>query len=255
MTVRLRSVAAGYGAAPVVSSIDLDVADGEWLSLIGPNGAGKSTLLKAVAGLLPVSGSVDVGLGDRERRRDWAKAVAFVPQSPVLPPTLTVAEYVLLGRSPHIAYLGSEGSADLDVVDRSLADLELTDFARRRLHQLSGGEQQRVVLARALSQEPRILLLDEPTSALDIGHQLATLELIGSMRGDRKLTIISAMHDLTLAARYADRLALLAGGRIVADGEAGEVITTDNIRRHYEADVHVVNVDDHLVVIPTRSSP
>jgi iron complex transport system ATP-binding protein len=253
MTVKVVGLSAGYGGSPVVSHIDLTVADGEWLTLIGPNGAGKSTLLKAIAGLLGSTGSIEIGLADPTSRREWARAVAFVPQSPVLPPSLTVTEYVLLGRSPHIAYLGREGTVDMDVVDRSIEDLELTAFGRRHLHQLSGGEQQRVVLARALAQEPRILLLDEPTSALDIGHQLATLELIGSMRSGRGLTIISAMHDLTLAARFADRLALLAGGRVVAAGDPSVVVTTENIRRHYDADVRVVSVDDHLVVVPSRS--
>ena len=245
----------GYGSGPVLEDVDLEVASNEWLVLIGPNGAGKSTLLNVIAGLLPCNGEVDLGLGEVRTRRHYARLVALVPQSPQLPPALTVSEYVLLGRSPHIAYFGTEGRTDIEVVARTVERLDLVEFAGRSLGELSGGEQQRVVLARAIAQEPRILLLDEPTSALDIGHQLATLDLIGSMREDRPMTIISAMHDLTLAARYADRLALVANHTISAIGEPAQVLTTANVQTHYSADVRVVSVDDHLVVLPIRSTP
>ncbi len=255
MSVSLRGVSVGYGSGPVLEDIDLDVASNEWLALIGPNGAGKSTLLKTIAGMLQYCGEVDLGLGDVRSRREYASVVALVPQNPMLPPALTVSEYILLGRSPHISYLGTESRADLDVVERTVRRLDLIGFASRFLSELSGGEQQRVVLARAIAQEPRLLLLDEPTSALDIGHQLATLELIGSMREDEPMTIISAMHDLTLAARYADRLALVADRSIAAIGPPSQVLTTANVQVHYSPDVRVVSIDDHLVVLPTRSSP
>jgi len=255
MSIRLSGLTVGYGMGPVLEDVDLHVESNEWLALIGPNGAGKSTLLKSIAGLMEYEGDIDLGLGEVRSRRDYARVVALVPQNPVLPPTLTVYEYVLLGRSPHIAYLGTESRADLDTVRLTIEHLDLVGFADRSLDELSGGERQRVVLARAIAQEPQVLLLDEPTTALDIGHQLATLELIGSMRENSPMTIISAMHDLTLAAGYADRLALVANSSIAAIGPAGDVLTTANLQTHYSANVRVVSVDGHLVVLPTRSYP
>jgi len=171
--------------------------------------------------------------------------------SPQTPPELTVAEYVLLGRTPHLGYLATERAEDRVAAARALARLELTAFAHRLLASLSGGELQRAVLARALAQEAPILLLDEPTSALDLGRQQQALELVHSLRDDG-LTIVSAMHDLTLAGQYSDRLVLLDAGRVVDEGPAEHVLSETNIARFYGASVRVLEEDGAVFVLPHR---
>lgn len=240
---------------PVLEHLEFRVGDREWLGLLGPNGAGKSTLLKAIAGLLPHRGAVRLGGADSAslRRRDRARSVALVPQEPVMPGGLTVTEYVLLGRTPHLPYLGREGANDLAAARRALEMLDLEGLAGRMLSRLSGGERRRTALARALCQQPDILLLDEPTGALDIGQGQKALELISDLRRRRPMTIITAMHDLTLAGQFPDRLMLLAAGRIVADGPPRQVLTPDHIRDIYRASVEVVNVNGGLAVVPMRT--
>ena len=239
---------------PVLRGVSASVATGEWVGLIGPNGAGKSTLLRATAGLLPYGGSITLG-GDQVSalgRREVARRLAFVPQAPLLPPGMRVDEYVLLGRTAHLGPFGYEGPADLEAAGRALARLDLGPFSQRRLQTLSGGEQQRAVLCRALAQDAPLLLLDEPTTSLDLGRQQQALELVAALREQRELTVISAMHDITLAAQYADRLLLLAGGRLVADGAPEEIATAELIAKHYGADVRVVGEGGSLAVIPIR---
>ena len=256
--IRLDRVSVALGGADVVSEVSAAVEDGEWVALIGPNGAGKSTLLRAVAGLVPYRGRIHV-MGDDASalgRRRLARRVALVPQVPVMPDELTVREYVLLGRTPHVAYLGRERRSDLAATAGALERLELQPLAHRRLDSLSGGERQRATLARALAQEAPVLLLDEPTSALDVGRQQQALELVDALRRDVGLTVLAAMHDLTLAAQYADRLLLLDDGRLVAGGGARSVLTRPLIAEHYGAEVHVVEADDAgLVVVPVRRRP
>jgi iron complex transport system ATP-binding protein len=248
VTVRL-------GGKAVVDDVDLAVAEGEWLVLIGPNGAGKTTLLRAIAGLVGYDGEIEIhGRPARSlRRRELARQLAVVPQEPLTPPWLTVGEYVLLGRTPYLGALAREGRDDRDAAGRALSRLDLLELRERPLGTLSGGERQRVVVARALAQEAGIVILDEPTSALDIGYQQQALELLDDLREESGLTLVAAMHDLTLAAQYADRVALIAHGRIVADGSPAEVLTEEIISAHYHASVSVVRVADRVAVVPTRS--
>jgi len=249
-----RDLRVRLGGAPVLDGVDLTVAAGEWVAVIGPNGAGKSTLLRAVGGLLPVDGGLEL-FGTpitRLGRRDRARLVATVVQSPVVPAGIAVADYVLLGRTPYVPLLGRESAADLAVVDDVLARLDLTGFANRRLATLSGGERQRVLLARALAQGAPLLLLDEPTSALDIGHQQEVLELVDELRRDRGLTVLATMHDLSVAGEYADRLVLLAAGRTVAAGPPAEVLTEENLARYYRARVRVLPGAHGPLVVPVR---
>lgn len=255
MSIKARSISAGYGARPVLRNLDLDVATNEWLGLIGPNGSGKTTLLRVLAGLLRFEGELLVGGEANLSRRRRARTIALVPQNPSIPPAMTVGEYVLLGRNPHISYLGAERRADVDAAEAALELLDVASFRHRPVTEMSGGEQQRVVLARALAQEPAILLLDEPTSALDLGHQLIAMEMIGAVRRARPMTILSAMHDLTLAGQFVDRLALMRNGEVVTAGPPQSVLTTEHLHRHYGADVRVVSVDGQLVVVPVRNQP
>ncbi|MEU4559181.1 ABC transporter ATP-binding protein [Actinoplanes sp. NPDC023936] len=241
----------------IVDDVSLTVAEGEWVTVIGPNGAGKSTALRAIGGLLPYTGKVfwHGSPIDRMHRRERAKAIATVMQSPVVPPAMGVYDYVLLGRTPYIPPLGRESASDLAVADEVLAALDLEPFAGRRLDTLSGGERQRVFLARALAQGAGILLLDEPTSALDIGHQQEVLELVDRLRAERGLTVLATMHDLATAGEYADRMILLAGGRVVAAGPPAEVLTEANLAEHYRVRVRVIAGERGPLVVATRPQP
>ena len=252
--VRCRAVSVAVDGVRLVDGIDLDAAHGEWVSVIGPNGAGKTTLLRAIAGLTDSDGAVElVGqpvstLGTRERSR----MVALVPQNPVVPASMPVLDYILLGRTPHIPLFGTEKPSDVSAAESVIAQLDLTPLADRRLETLSGGELQRVMLARALAQAAPVLLLDEPTTALDVGHQQEVLDLVDELRMTRGLTVVSTMHDLTLAGQYADRLVMLGEGRVVAMGAAQDVLTEANVARYYGARVRVLHEPDGIVVLPVR---
>ena len=252
--IALERVSVSYGRGPVVSEIDLDVGEGSWVALIGPNGAGKTTLLRAIARLVSFTGEIRL----RRRasgsfsRRELAQLVAVVPQQPSTPPWLTVSEYVLLGRTPYLGAFEQEGLRDREAAARALERLDLLEFADRRLGTLSGGELQRAVVARALAQEASIVLLDEPTAALDIGHQQQALELLDTLRRESGLTFVAAMHDLTLAAQYANRMVLLDRGRIVADGAPADVLDQGLLERHYDASVQVLELDGRIAVVPRR---
>lgn len=254
--IRARGVSIRLGGQPIVVDVDIDVPPGGWVSIVGPNGAGKTTLLRAVAGLVDYDGTIEVagesvtGLSPRAR----ARAVAVVPQDPIVPYGLKVLDYVLLGRTSHISRFGVEGVRDLEVARDVLQQLELSPLAQRQIETLSGGERQRTVLARALAQEAPVLLLDEPTTALDIGHQQEVLDLVDELRRDRGLTVLSTMHDLTLAAQYAESLVLLDRGAVVIAGTADDVLTEDNLSRYYGARVRVVRDGDTIVIVPLRSS-
>ena len=267
----------GQGNREIVRGVDATLRRGEILALIGPNGSGKSTLLRAVAGLLPHEGSVSVptGLGprggspgastgEREGRANtrFARArpgasrrpgpfdLALMPQHPVLPAGMTVAEYVLLGRTPHLGTWGRESTSDRQVVAGVLDRLDLAAYAHRPVTRLSGGEAQRVTLARALAQQAPVLLLDEPTSSLDIGAAAGVLDLVGELRHTEGLSVLVAIHDLTLAARYADRLLLLCDGVVAAAGAVEEVLTAEHLSRVYRAPLQVHEVAGRLVVLP-----
>jgi iron complex transport system ATP-binding protein len=254
----LDRVSVTLGGARVVNQLSAHVEDGEWVALIGPNGAGKTTALRAVAGLVDFDGAVRI-LGDDAgvlARKEVARRVALVPQVPLIPGDITVREYVLLGRTPHLGYFGSERHVDQVAADAALEQLDLTGFALRRLDTLSGGERQRATLARALAQDAPVLLLDEPTAALDVGRQQQVLELVDTLRTSRGLTVLSTMHDLTLAGQYADRLLLLDGGRLVASGVAEDVLTRALITEHYGAEVEVVDAPGSgFIVVPVRRTP
>jgi iron complex transport system ATP-binding protein len=256
--LRLDHVSVVLEGALVVDGLTLSVDSGEWVGLIGPNGAGKTTVLRAAAGLAPYEGTVRLwGVELRSlRRREVARQIAVVPQDPVLPADMSVLEYVLLGRTPYVAYAGNAGARDVKAARAALERLEIAALAERRLGSLSGGERQRAVLARAVAQAPRLVLLDEPTSALDVGAQQQVLELVSALRREDGLTVVSAMHDLTLAGQYADRLALLDGGRLILGGRPRDVLTEEAVARYYGASVRVLEDGDAgIAVLPVRRAP
>jgi iron complex transport system ATP-binding protein len=253
----LKAVSARYGTRVVTSDVSVSVERGGWLAIIGPNGAGKSSLLKAIVGVVSHDGSILLdgvpasSLSNRER----AKAVAYAPQTPQLPDRLTVTDYALLGRTPHLSPLARERRSDLAVVSTVLDRLDLGALATRALQTLSGGERQRAVLARVLAQESSLLLLDEPTTGLDIGHAQALLDLVDRLRHEEGATVVSTLHDLTLSAQYATQLLLLDNGKVAATGTPAEVLTRETIERHYAATVEVLRTTTgQLVVTPTRGS-
>jgi iron complex transport system ATP-binding protein len=241
------------GDRALLDGVDLTVEPGEWVTVIGPNGAGKTTLVHSITGLrrfdggrVLLSGRDLTGLKDRAR----AGLVAFVPQTPVVPEGMPVFDYVLLGRTSHRSLLRAESPHDRSVVGEVLARLDLVAMADRGVHTLSGGERQRAVIARALVQEAPVLVLDEPTTGLDLRHQLDVLEVVAQERRSRRIAVVSTLHDLTLAGRFADRLCLLDEGRTVASGSVTEVLTAELLGAHYGVDVTVVDVGGTPVVVP-----
>ncbi|MGV0656175.1 ABC transporter ATP-binding protein [Mycolicibacterium thermoresistibile] len=246
--------------ATMLEGVDLVVRQGEWVSIVGPNGAGKTTLLHVLAGLLPgggdtrLTGRVRVaGLDPQaQRRRQVAAAIALMPQRPTVPDGVRVAELVMLGRTPHLRPFAMPSAADRQVVREAIVRLDLQPVADRLVTELSGGELQRVMLARALAQRPSVLILDEPTSALDVGHQQQVLELVDTLRRTERITVVAAMHDLTLAGQYAERMVMLAAGRVVADGTPAEVLTVERIAQVYQARVEVIDRNGGVAVLPVR---
>ncbi len=254
-SIEFASVSVHYGRRAVLRELSAFVEPGGWLGLIGPNGAGKSTLLRAAVGLVEHDGDIRIDGVPLDKRSRRAALLAYVPQSPVMPHDMTGFDYVLLGRSPFVGYFATESRHDRSVARSVLDRLDLAEFAQRPLGTLSGGEQQRLVIARALATEAPILLLDEPTSALDIGHQQQALELVARLRRDERLTVISAMHDLTLAGMYADNLVLLHEGSAVASGSAAQVLSPETLAEFYGVRVTVHHeADGTVVVIPRRES-
>jgi iron complex transport system ATP-binding protein len=254
--VELDAVTVRFDGRTVVDAVHASVGRGEWVGLIGANGAGKTTLLRAVAGLVDHEG--DLRLGGRTAapmgRRERARAVSYVPQSPEMPADMSVFDYALLGRTPHISYLAVESSDDLAHCRRLLERLDLVPLAHRHLSTLSGGERQRVVLARALAQEAPVLLMDEPTSALDMAHRVEALEIVDELRREWGLTVVSALHDLTLAGQFADRLLLLEGGHVAAFGTPAEVLNERTLERAFGSPVRIIRTDDgELVIAPRRT--
>lgn len=240
--LRVCNVSVRLGGARVLRDVTVEIPAGTWLGVVGPNGAGKTTLLRAAAALCPVeSGRIEL-LGENVADmtpRHRALGAAYVPQDPLIPPGISVRDYVLLGRNPHIGFFAVESARDHDAVSQVLARLELEHFRERPIETLSGGERRRVVLARSLAQEAPVLLLDEPTNGLDLGHAQEVLELIDQLRADRGITVVSAIHDLTLASQYAPSLVMLSGGEVVARGGAAEVLTESRLAEHYNARVRI----------------
>jgi iron complex transport system ATP-binding protein len=255
--ISLEDVKVSYGPTVALDGVTDRAADGEWLGVIGPNGAGKTTLLQAVARQVPHGGRIEVcgqptnGLS----RRKLARLMAYVPQRPQLPPDMTVGDYVLLGRTPHIGYLRVETDADRRISSELIDRLALSALAGRQLRTLSGGELQRLVLARALAQQAPVLLLDEPTSALDLGRRVDALELIDTLRRERSLTVVSAVHDLTLAGQFADRLLLLDGGRVAASGAPPSVLRGEVLRPHFGPGVEVLTTGTGDRAVISRRRP
>jgi iron complex transport system ATP-binding protein len=237
--VEVREATFRYGARTALEEVSLAARGGELVALLGPNGAGKSTLVRLVAGLAaPARGTVRLAGLDPARapRRAIARVCALVPQEPRVAWPFTVREAVMMGRAPRQGLLALPGPLDHGAVQGALEACDLVHLADRRLDALSGGERRRVFFARALAQEPRVLLLDEPTAFLDLGHQVAAMRM-AQEAARAGLCVIAVLHDLNLASAACDRLVVLAGGRVVAEGAPAEVLTAERVRAVWEVPV------------------
>lgn len=239
----VESVTCGYGARPVLQEFSLQVRRGEFLAIVGPNGSGKSTLVRTLCrALRPQSGRVllDGANIHQMRARELARELAVVAQETAVEFDFTVEEVVALGRIPHLRPLRGETPHDHAVVARAMQMTNTHHLAGRLVTRLSGGERQRVMAARALAQEPSLLLLDEPTAHLDIAHQVELLDLTRRLNREEGLTVVAVLHDLNLAAQYADRLLMLKDGRRCAEGAPHDVLTEANVLAVYGSRVKVI---------------
>ncbi len=257
MAVRLeiKGVSFSYGGIDALSDISFAVGDSELVTLVGPNGSGKSTLLRCIDKLLkPKMGIILIQGQDIAKMslRELAQTIGYVPQSAVNTFPFTVFDAVLMGRKPYISW--GVGKRDIELVSEILDFLGLSSMAGRYFNELSGGERQKVLIARALAQEPDLLLFDEPTSNLDIRHQLEVLDTVKALQGEKGVSVIMAMHDLNLASRFSDRVIMLNKGRIFATGTPEEVLIPENIREVYGVEVEVTHRDGGCPhILPLRA--
>ena len=244
-----------YGSKDVLRGIDLEIHEGELVGLIGPNGVGKSTLLKIVAGLLkPSKGYLYVNGRDLHllHPKQRAKEVAVVPQDPRVPQGFTALETVLMGRNPHLGLLQMESRHDVALSYGALARTGSIESAHHLVSDLSGGEAQRVFIARAINQEASLLLLDEPLANLDIVHQTEIMDIVSDIQKERGSAVLMAIHDLTLASQYCTRMVLLHEGRVLACGVSHEVLTMENVVAAYGGEVSLMAhpINGAPVVLP-----
>ena len=251
MSLSVQHLSFSYGPRRILEDVTFEVAPGAFCALLGPNGSGKSTLVKAIAGVhraksgtVTVEGRETSSLG----RCELARVVGYVPQAGDAPFDLTVREAVMLGRTPHFGI--APRAEDRAKVEDAIARMGLGDLAERSMSELSGGQAQRALIARALAQDTRVLLLDEPTSALDLRYQIETLQLVRQITREEGISALIAIHDLNHAARYCDQIVVLHGGRLVADGSPAEALRAPVLRSVFEVDVEVDAREDAVEVRP-----
>ena len=257
VTLRINNIACRYDAANVLENIDFSAKGGDFIGVVGPNASGKSTLLKSISKVLkPYTGVVLLNERDVHtlKSAEIAKNLAVVPQESVISFAFTALEVVLMGRTPHLDRFEMESTQDLIIAQKSMELTNTWYLAERPIDTLSGGEKQRIIIARALTQEPRVLLLDEPTDHLDINHQIEILDLIKRLSKEKEMVVIGVFHDLNIVSQYCERLILLHKGRIFAAGGAGDVLTGENIEKVYGVKVTVKqdDISGKLLIHPQR---
>jgi iron complex transport system ATP-binding protein len=253
MKLKVKDVKFSYASVPVLKDVCIELTESEMLGVVGPNGAGKSTLIRCIDRILKTQGG-SILLDERDikemRLMELAKKMGYIPQSTSQVFPATVFDTVLMGRRPHIGWRSSE--KDTEKVLKTLQMLNIKSFAMRDINELSGGQQQKVFIARALTQEPDVLLLDEPTSNLDIKHQLEVMDIIKNIVREKGIAAIMAIHDLNLASRYADRIIMMYSGEIFSAGDPVSVLTPDNIKRVYGVVAEVNNNNGRPYIVPIR---
>ncbi|RLE50425.1 MAG: heme ABC transporter ATP-binding protein [Candidatus Methanomethylicota archaeon] len=257
--IKVLGVDCYYGAIKALERVTLEVHEGEFLGIVGPNGSGKTTLIRAIAKILkPKIGAIFLDEEDISNVSgvELAKKVAVVPQETAVTFSFTALDIVLMGRNPHLSKFSFERKEDFDIAKWAMELTNTWHLANRPITELSGGEKQRVIIARALAQKPRVMMLDEPTSHLDISHQIEILELLKKLCLEERLTVIAVFHDLNLAARYCDRMALMHQGKIIAVGSPEEVLTAENIEKAFSVKVEVRRhpTTGALYVVPLQLS-
>ncbi len=241
--IEITSLNVSYSKKEILNNVELNINTGEILALVGPNGAGKTTLIRAITGVVPRNaGSITVDGYDIDRlsQNERSRYIAVVPQARDLPEFFTVYQTVMIGRTPHLNWLGQPAEKDHNAVREAIQLTQIDDLAGRLVGDLSGGEQQRVLLARALAQNAKIWLMDEPTTHLDFHHQSRFLNVVKKLVDERQLAILMVVHDLNLIACYADRVAILEDGRVLTCGKPGEVLTESTLSRVFNVPVHVI---------------
>lgn len=252
--IEVNAIDVYYGGFQALHSVSFELAPGEILGVIGPNGAGKTTLIRAISGVLPLrSGQVLVNGMDIRRMsaNERAKLMAFMPQAVNLPPAFTAWETVLLGRTPHLNWLGQTSPLDEAAARLAMQRTHTHHLAQRRVGELSGGEQQRLLLGRALAQATPILIMDEPTAHLDLQYQLSLLNQVRSLAKQDQLAVLVALHDLNLVARFATRIALLVGGKLQALGNPSQVLTPAILSQAYQVSLQVLPLGSSSVPVIT----
>jgi iron complex transport system ATP-binding protein len=235
-SINVKNLSHSFGDALVLKNISFQVPQRDFFIIIGPNGSGKTTLMKVISGILkPQNGELKILNRpiDQYHRKALAKTIAFVPQMTFADFPFTVTEIVLMGRSPYLGILGLEQENDLEVASQAITFTGLENLAHRKLDQLSGGEQQRVFIARAICQEPDIILLDEPTASLDLAYQVRIMDLMEKLKTEKGIAVVMVSHDVNLAAMYADHLMLLHKGQVVCQGLPDEVLTYKTLEETY----------------------
>lgn len=236
-SINAKNLYHSFGNNPVLRNISFSVSKGDFFIIIGPNGSGKTTLMKIISGLLKLqNGGLEIWDRSIENysRKTLAKTIAFVPQMIFADFPFTVNEIVLMGRSPYMGMLGVEGERDLEIAKQAIRFTGMEHLSHRKLDQLSGGEQQRVFIARAICQDPDIILLDEPTASLDLAHQVRVMDLMEKLKEQKKTTVVMVSHDVNLAAMYSDQMLLLNDGRVVCQGLPEEVLTFQTLEEVYQ---------------------
>ncbi len=242
--LKIDNLSVFYGDRQILHNIQLEVHSGEIVALLGPNGAGKSTLIRSISGVIPIRrGNIFVDQQDVTSLSimERARHISVVPQAVSMPPAFTVWETVLLGRTPYLNFLGQTSAKDESIARQALEQVDVVHLIEKRMDEISGGEQQRVLLARTLAQDTPILLMDEPTTHLDLSHQIDLLKLIKKQAKEKNLTVLVALHDLNLASMFADRIAIVQNGLLCVAGTPQETLTSEIINSVYNVPVHIVS--------------
>ncbi len=256
--LELKNISFAYGNKDVLNAISLDIAEGDFISIIGPNGSGKSTLIKIINNIYqPKTGEVllrDKIIGSY-KIKDIAKEISLVPQEVDINYDFTVEDIVAMGRYAHLKTFGSESEEDYKIIEEAMILTNVYGLKDRKVTEISGGEKQRTMIAKAIAQDSNIILLDEPTSSLDMNHQIEIMEFLTKLNKEKKLTVITVLHDVNLASRYSNKLILIKDGRIIDRGSPEEVITEENMRDAYnlEAAIDLNRYTNKTYLVPLKT--